>query len=124
MGVVVMRTVSCILAAAMIAVFGASAVAQINPFGRSGSVSGDDTKYIEAASSKIYKADNPQVGAVEKWSNPATGNSGTVSLIQVFEKDGMPCRKLRHNIRVHDQKDPVVYIFSRCRVKSGEWKWF
>ena len=124
MGVVVMRTVSCILAAAMIAVFGASAVAQINPFGRSGSgVSGDDTKYIEAASSKLYKADNPQVGAVEKWSNPATGNSGTVSLMQVFEKDGMPCRKLRHNIKVHDQKDPVVYIFSRCRVKSGEWKW-
>lgn len=123
MGVIVMRTVSCILATAMIAV-GASAVAQINPFGHSGgSVSKDDTKYIEAASSKIYKADNPQIGATEKWSNPATGNSGTVSLMQVFEKDGMPCRKLRHNIKIQGQKDPVVYIFSRCRMKSGEWKW-
>lgn len=123
MGVVIMRTVSCILAAAMVVAFGTSAIAQINPFARSGSgISNDDAKYIEAASSKIYKADDPQVGAIEKWNNPGTGNSGTVSLIQLYEKDGMPCRKLRHRISVKGHKDPQVYIFSRCRVKSGEWK--
>jgi hypothetical protein len=34
----------------------------------------------------------------------------------------MPCRKLRHRIAVKDMKDPLIYIFNRCRVKSGEWK--
>ena len=122
---VTMRTVSGVVAAAAILVLSSSAFAQINPFARSsgGDITGDDLKLIDAASSKLYKTDNPKVGASEKWSNPTTGNSGTVSLVQVFEKDGMPCRKLRHSIAVKGNKDPQIYIFNRCRVKSGEWKW-
>jgi surface antigen len=122
-GVVIMKIISCILAVVMVVAFDAAALAQINPFARGDSgVTRDDAKFIEEASSKIYKADNPQVGATEKWSNPGTGNSGTVSLIQLYEKDGMPCRKLRHRISTKGSKDPQIYIFSRCRVKSGEWK--
>jgi surface antigen len=121
---VMMRAALCALAVASIFVFESSASAQINPFARSsgGSVTKDDLQFIEAASSKLYKTDNPQVGATERWSNPATGNAGTVSLVQVFEKDGMPCRKLRHSIAIKGSKDPQIYIFNRCRVQSGEWK--
>lgn len=120
---VIMRTASLALAIVSALALISPASAQINPFARGGSgISNDDAKYIEQASSKLYKTDNPVVGASEKWSNPGTGNSGTVTLTQVYEKDGMPCRKLRHRISLKGQKDPQVYIFSRCRVKSGEWK--
>jgi surface antigen len=121
---VIMRAASCALTVATILLLDASAFAQVNPFGRAsgGRITNDDLHLIEAAASKLYKADNPQVGASEKWNNPTTGNAGTVSLTQVFEKDGMPCRKLRHRIAVKGAKDPLIYIFNRCRVKSGDWK--
>lgn len=110
-----------IAALALLAV-AAPATAQINPFGRYQSVSQEDLQIIEAAAAKLYKTDSPNVGATEQWSNPNTGSSGTVTLTQVFDKDGMPCRKLRHRITTKDDKDPKTYIFNRCRVKSGEWK--
>jgi surface antigen len=66
--------------------------------------------------------DNPRVGATESWNNATSGDSGTVSLLEVFEKDGMPCRKLRHTIKMHNVKDQQVYTSNRCRVQSGEWK--
>ena len=121
---ITMKSASWVFAAVAVLSLGAPAFAQINPFARGsgGSVTGDDLKLIDAASSKLYKTDNPQVGASEKWSNPTTGNAGTVSLTQIFEKDGMPCRKLRHSIKLAGTKDSQIYIFNRCRVKSGEWK--
>src|SRR4051794_22363924 len=95
-----MRAASYALAVVCALVLGTAAFAQINPFGRSGSggLTADDLELLEAAASKLYTADNPRVGATESWTNPNTGDTGTVSLIEVFEKDGMPCRKLRHNI--------------------------
>ena len=118
-----MRKPSLLLAAAVFAVaLAAPASAQINPFGRDTRITSEDLKLIDAASSKIYKAEAPAVGTAEKWSNPTSGNSGTVTLTRIFEKSGMPCRKLRHSIKVQGAKDPLIYIFDRCRVKSGEWE--
>jgi surface antigen len=116
------RTFLLLLAALLAIGVAAPASAQINPFGRDQRITNEDLQLIDAASSKLYKTETPQLGAAERWSNPTTGNSGTVTLTQIFEKSGMPCRKLRHSIRVKGAKDPVVYIFDRCRVKSGEWK--
>jgi surface antigen len=112
----------CFTAAIAILAMTAPASAQINPFSRYQSVSGEDLNLIEAASEKLYKTDTPRVGATERWSNPNTGSSGTVTLTQIYQKDGMPCRKLRHRITVQGDTDPMTYIFSRCRVKSGDWK--
>lgn len=109
---ITMRTASCALSVTSILVIDAPAVAQINPFARAngGRVTNGELQLIEAASSKLYKTDNPQVGATERWNNPSTGNAGTVSLIQVFEKDGMPCRKLRHRISMSGLKDQQIYM--------------
>jgi surface antigen len=118
-----MRASLRLIAALSLLTVAAPATAQINPFSRyQNNITNEDLRLIEAASTKLYKTDSPQVGATERWNNPNTGNSGTVTLTQVFEKDGMPCRKLRHRITVKGEKDPAVYIFNRCRVKSGEWK--
>jgi surface antigen len=121
-GMATLKTSMLLLAALLAIGLAVPASAQINPFGRDQRITNEDLRLIDAASAKLYKTETPQVGAVERWTNPATGNSGTVTLTQIFEKSGMPCRKLRHSIRVKGAKDPVIYIFDRCRVKSGEWK--
>jgi surface antigen len=121
---ITMRAASYTLAVVSALVLSTAAFAQINPFGRAGGggLTADDLTLLEAASSKLYAVDSPRVGATERWNNPTSGNAGTVSLIEVFEKDGMPCRKLRHNIAMNGAKDQQVYTSNRCRVQSGEWK--
>jgi surface antigen len=99
-----------------------TATAQINPFSRNRLITDDDLQLIEAASSKLYKVDSPQLGTTEQWSNSNSGNAGSVTLTQVFEQDGMPCRKLLHRITVKGEQEPAMFVFNRCRVKSGEWK--
>ena len=116
-------TASLKLAAAILIVaIAVPATAQINPFGRYQRLTEEDMRLIESASAKLYTSDSPKVGSAERWSNPSSGNAGTVTLSQIFEKDGMPCRKLRHSIMVSGEKEPAIFIFDRCRVASGEWK--
>ena len=114
------------LAAVSVLATGAPVFAQgISPFGRYSAtehITTEDRRIMESLSAKLYQADNPQIGATEHWSNPKSGNSGTVSLIEVFEKDGMPCRKMRHRITIKGMKDPMIFVFNRCRLQSGEWK--
>jgi surface antigen len=111
-----------LVAAISILTVTAPASAQINPFSRDQRITPEDLQLIESASLKLYKTDSPKVGAAERWSNPKSGNAGTVTLTQIFEKDGMPCRKLRHRITPKGEKEPATYIFNRCRVKGGDWK--
>jgi surface antigen len=80
----------------------------------------DDIAALTAAAMKLYTADPAAVGAVESWSNPTSGHSGTVMLVRTFEHDGMPCREVRHRLKL--KQGEQVYAFSRCRVASGEWK--
>jgi surface antigen len=116
------RAASYLIAAISILTVAAPATAQINPFGHDQRITHEDLELIESASAKLYQTDSPQVGASERWSNSNSGNAGTVMLTEVFEKDGMPCRKLRHRIVFEGEKEPAIVIFNRCRVKSGEWK--
>ena len=99
-----------------------AATAQINPFSRNQLITDEDLQLIDVASRKLYQVDSPQLGATEQWSNPNSGNMGTVTLTQVFEQDGMPCRKLLHRITVKGEQEPAMFVFNRCRVGSGEWK--
>lgn len=97
--------------------------AQFNPFQRSGfELSQEDLQMLGAAAQKLYIDESVPVGTVETWSNPASGNTGSVQLIGSFEHKGLPCRRLQHDIKVKDVADPFRYIFDRCKVPSGEWK--
>jgi len=81
----------------------------------------DDIAMAKAASAKLYENIDTPVGATESWSNPSSGNSGTVTLIARSEPNGVPCRRLQHVIKVKDRHDPFIFLFDRCRV-DGEWK--
>ncbi len=74
------------------------------------------------ASAKLYENPAVSVGTIETWANPKSGNSGSVELIEIFRAQGMPCRKLRHSIKVVRYSQPRTVEFNRCQLPSGEWK--
>jgi surface antigen len=113
------------LAAALIALTTMSAPthAVVDPFKGSGFVLDEsDLALVKTAAGKLYSADGVEVGAVEEWSNPETGNHGTVKLIRKHEYKGLPCRRLQHDIKLKRITDHYRFTLDRCKVADGEWK--
>ena len=101
----------------------AAAHAQISPFGQSDfNLAPDDLALVEAAAEKLYLGDGAAPGTVETWSNPQSGNQGTITLISKFHYKGMPCRRLQHEIKIVHVANPYNFMVDRCEVSSGEWK--
>ena len=113
------------LAAALIALTTMSAPthAFVDPFKGSGFVLDEsDLALVKTAAGKLYSTDGLEVGAVEEWTNPETGNHGTVKLIRKHEYKGLPCRRLQHDIKLKRIIDPYRFTLDRCKVADGEWK--
>jgi hypothetical protein len=97
--------------------------AAVNPFKGSGfQLDESDLALLETAAGKLYLTDGVEIGAVEEWNNPKTGNHGTVRLIGKPEYKGLPCRLLRHDIKLKSINDPYRFTLERCRTNDGEWK--
>jgi hypothetical protein len=62
-------------------------------------------------------------GTVAKWANPATGHSGTITLISKSVHEGMPCERIKYQIASSTPGDPFEqYLFTSCRLPDGTWK--
>lgn len=108
----------------LLAVFGhAAPLAQAaNPFRGSGFQLGEgDAALLEAAAQSLYLTEIATVGTIVHWDNPETGNRGTVTLIAIHEQQGLPCRRLQHDIELRRVRDPYRFIVDRCRSGDGEW---
>ena len=99
-----------------------TALAQVNPFGDSLDLKESDIAMLQAAASALFQNEKAQLGQTESWKNPKTGNSGTVSLLDLFEHKGMPCKRLQHSIKQKGHADLIIYQFARCRAADGSWK--
>lgn len=84
------------------------------------SMSSEDLNQLATAAAKLYTPETATVGAMERWSNPKTGNSGTVTLTRQFDYKGMPCRRIEHRVKFGPSEQ--TYAMNRCRVPTGEWK--
>lgn len=94
-----------------------------DPFKRSGfRMDASDYALLGAAAEKLYLDDGVEVGSVEAWTNPETGNHGTVRLVGKHEYQGMPCRRLQHDIELKRGRDPYRFVLDRCRTNDEEWK--
>jgi len=102
---------------------GAARAQIINPFGvnNNNSLTKDDYTLGRAAVTKLL-SDTPSVGRYEDWSNPASGNSGRLTIASIFTRNSMPCRKLDSKI-VFGKKGsaPNVLVFDVCKTTDG-WK--
>ncbi len=104
--------------------FAVASRAQISPFFNrfSGTLNEDDVKDLMAAGQRLYGQDVVSDGATDTWPNPKTGNSGTITVLQSFTRDGMQCRKVRYNNRIRNQPDTRIYTLDWCKTSQGVWK--
>lgn len=116
------RLVAAGLAAVLLLV-SAAAVAQINPFGRTGfELTSGDAEALGAASRKILDNPDAPIGQKESWSNAQSGAQGTVQYEKSFSYKDLPCRRLQHDIIVPRASNDYRFIIDYCRIESGEWK--
>jgi hypothetical protein len=60
---------------------------------------------------------------VATWSNPASGHSGTITLLSKSTRQAMPCEQIeyltmeRGSRQVHGR-----YVFTSCQLPDGSWK--
>lgn len=65
--------------------------------------------------------EHTQTGAASTWSNPDTGNSGTVVPTQTYQRaDGTYCREFTQTINVGGQVEEAYG--TACRQPDGSWK--
>lgn len=81
-----------------------------------------DWALVRSAAEKLYLPDAAEEGTAEAWRNPETGSSGTVTLVGKHEYEGMPCRRLQHDIAVKGTSDHARFVVDRCKTADGEWK--
>jgi hypothetical protein len=102
-----------------------SSPAQINPF-RSNSQSNGLTKadvgMLTTTTGLVNKKEPVKVGDTEDWSNPASGNSGKVTVTRLFHYNGMACHGLRYDFSYKASNTPRTYTVDWCKTKTGEWK--
>lgn len=109
--------------AAVATLLAAGAVAQVNPFGRSGfSLSDSDVAKLEEATKPFFNDATVPLGTTRAWSNPDSGNGGTAVLVSRFEYKKLPCRRIQHDIKLAKVADPYHFVIDRCQVADGSWK--
>jgi surface antigen len=108
------------LALAAFALLTTSAEAQLLFGSRLGEAhyQGDDTKIIMRVGADMLR--NAPDGESRSWSNPQTGNSGTITVLRSYKRGGLPCRDAQVNSKLKERS--VVYVLPVCQVADGSWK--
>jgi surface antigen len=116
---------SVVMAGAVIFAVSASG-AGMNPFGVAGlPLNKQDYSAMAGAANPLLEDESATVGTSHDWSNPKSGNSGTVKLLKIYEDNiqgqTAPCRQLEYTVKVKGNGDPYNIILNRCKF-AGSWK--
>ena len=79
---------------------------------------GDDTRIIMRIGADMLR--NAADGESRPWSNPQTGNSGTITVLRSYRRGNLPCRDAEVNSKLNDRS--VVYVLPLCQIADGSWK--
>ena len=64
---------------------------------------------------------NP-VGTTASWSNPNTGNAGTIKFLKKFTKRNLYCERVAYTLTTTTKAiEPEHYVFDSCLTPDG-WK--
>ena len=62
------------------------------------------------------------VNTAATWQNPASGNSGTITLLKKLTQKGKPCEQIGYQIRAARPAGNVErYVFTSCLQPDGRW---
>ena len=85
-----------------------------------------DLKAMARVTQPLLDDSSLPIGTTREWSNPGSGDQGTIQLLRRFEYEyqgsKLPCRELRYHIQVTGDADPYNYKLNRCKVADGSWK--
>jgi surface antigen len=110
--------VPAVALALMLVLLASDARSQMHPL-RELELTAEDIELLTTAADHVYDAG--EIGASEAWSNAASGNSGSATLLQVFERDGLPCRRIEHVIKIKKDATPKRLELATCRTADGRW---
>jgi hypothetical protein len=66
---------------------------------------------------------NRMIGTSASWSNPVSGNSGTVTLLQILARDGQRCEQIEYRMNPPQKAGPSDrFVLTSCRQSDGAWK--
>jgi surface antigen len=115
-GIVMLPVLAMLLSASV------AAWAQISPFGRTAAgLSKEDWVALHAARDKALEG-AAAVGTKQAWSNPKSGNSGTIDIIDTLALDGMDCRSVRYDFSLKMKASNTTYLVHECKTGDGSWK--
>jgi surface antigen len=81
-----------------------------------------DLRAMNAAAAPLYQKHTVASGATDTWSNPQSGNGGSVTVLQSFTKSDMPCRKVRYDVHLRSRRGMRSYTVNWCKTATGTWK--
>jgi surface antigen len=89
-------------------------------------LSNHDLKAMAKSAQPLLEDETLPIGTTRDWSNPESGDHGTVQLLRRFEYsyegNKLPCREILYHTQVKVSADPYNYKLSRCKVADGSWK--
>ncbi len=66
---------------------------------------------------------NKRLGASAAWSNPASGNSGSVTLLKIFARQGRRCEQIEYRMSPPQAARPSDrFVLISCLQPDGSWK--
>ena len=94
-------------------------------FGASGlPLTNGDFSQMAKAADPLLNDETIPLGTARDWSNPASGNSGTITLEERFTYDyqgkTLPCRKLKYRTVINNYANPYNLRLNRCKA-DGKW---
>jgi hypothetical protein len=89
-------------------------------FGRILTAAPEDLPMVREASAPLFDA--TAAGTIREWSNPKTGNSGTIKLRRIFALNGMPCRTFDYTTWTEHHTSETRVVIDWCKVANNGWK--
>jgi hypothetical protein len=89
-------------------------------FGRILTAAPEDLPMVREASAPLFDA--TAAGTTREWSNPETGNSGTIKLRRIFALNGMPCRTFDYTTWTGHHTSETRVVVDWCKVADNGWK--
>lgn len=62
-------------------------------------------------------------GSSASWKNPESGNSGAVTLLKSFVRQGLRCEEIEYRMSPPERAKPSDrFVLTSCRQADGTWK--
>lgn len=63
------------------------------------------------------------VGTAASWSNPSSGNYGTIKLMKRYTANGRPCETVEYTLATRQMPvPPEHYSLDSCMLPNGQWR--